>query len=191
MADYSQGPGAGPAEYAPHIEMEMRTHDQQAMAEGVVLEEFDTVEFFGEKFRLAPRVGMMPLLAFGNAAKRGLDSDDFEGMAAMYRMIRAVIYRPVLTDDHGQKRVDENGRALRDESEWSRFQEVADDELAEGEDIMGFVNKAMEVMSARPTQRPGISSATSPTTSESSKAVSSLPATLSQQAAPLTRVADL
>lgn len=152
-------------------------HEQQASAEGVVVEDFDTIEFFGEKFRLADRVGMMPLLAFGNAAKSGLDSDDFEGMAAMYRLIRSVIHRPPLIDEHGQRRVDENGKALRDESEWNRFQALAEDELAEGEDIMAFVNQAMEVMSARPRSRPGISSATSPTTSERSKAASSWPDT--------------
>lgn len=166
------------------------THRQQAAAEGIV-DQFDYVEFFGEKFKLAERVGMMPLIAFGNAAKQGLDSDDFEGMAAMYRLIRSVIHRPALIDNHGQRVVDESGRTVRDETEWNRFQELAEDELAEGEDIMGFVNKAMEVMSARPSRRPGISSATSPTTSERSKADSSLPATLAHQAGALTSVNDL
>lgn len=163
-------------------------HVQQAAAEGV-MEDFDTIEFFGEKFRLADRVSMMPMMAFGMAAKQGMDSNDMDGLAAMYRMIRAVIHRPALLDEHGQARVDESGRKLRDESEWNRFQQVADDELADGDDIMTFVNKAMEVMSARPTQRPGISSASSPTTSENSRAVSSSPVT--QPPPGLTRVADL
>lgn len=189
MADFGDRPVIQEAP-SPHLAGEATTHSQQAAAEGV-LQDFDSVEFFGQKFRLADRVGMMPLLAFGNAAKKGLDSDDFEGMAAMYRMIRSVIHRPPLFDEHGQRQVDEGGKTLRDESEWNRFQELAEDELAEGDDIMGFVNRAMEVMSARPTSRPGTSSASSPPTLERSRDVSSLPGTLAHQAGTLTSVNDL
>jgi hypothetical protein len=164
------------------------THDVQAAAEGVTVE-FDLVEFLGEKFRLAEQVGMMPMLAFGNAAKQGLDTDDMAGMAAMYRMIRSVIHRPPLLDENGRRQRDENGKTLRDESEWHRFEELADDELAEGEDLMKFVNQAMEVMAARPTRRRSISADTSPPTSERSRDVSSLPARRAPEG--LTRVADL
>ena len=163
-------------------------HSEQAAAEGVV-EEYDSLEFFGERFRLADKVGLMPLIAFGNAANAGLDSDDMAGMAAMFRLIRSVIHRPPMLDDNGERMRDENGRILRDETEWQRFQAVADDEMAEGEEIMAFVNKAMEVMSARPTKRPGISSATSPGISERSKAASSSPGTVPLDG--LVRVADL
>ena len=166
------------------------THDAQAAAEGVVLDDGDYVEFFGEKFRLADRVGLMPLIKFGNAANRGLDSDDMQGLAAMYSMIRSVIHRPPLYDDHGQRKVDENGKTLRDETEWQRFQDLAEDELAEGEDVMEFVNKAMEVMSARPRKPREISSGGSRRTSESSKAVLSSPVR-PQEVDGLIPVADL
>ncbi len=172
--DYGQ-PVAG----RPHVVIEPEqvptTHDAQTAAEGVVLEDGDYIEFFGEKFRLADRVGLMPLIKFGNAANKGLDSDDMEGLAAMYSMIRSVIHRPPLYDEHGARRVDENGKVLRDESEWHRFQELAEDELAEGDDVMEFVNKAMEVMSARPRKPREISSGGSRRTSASSKAGSSSP----------------
>lgn len=165
-------------------------YDAQASAEGVVLDDGDFLEFFGEKFRLADRVGLMPLVKFGNAANKGLDSDDMAGLAAMYSMIRAVIHRPPLYDDHGARKVDENGKTLRDEAEWNRFQELAEDECAEGEDIMAFVNKAMEVMSARPRKPRAISSVGSRPTSQSSRADSSSPVT-HPQVAGLTPVADL
>lgn len=168
------------------------THQAQADAEGVtgvVADGFDYVEFYGQKFRLAERVGIMPMLAFGNAARAGLDSDDMEGLAAMYGLIRSVIHRPPLLDEHGQRQVNENGKALRDESEWNRFAELADDELADGDDIMGFVNAAMEVMSARPRQRRELSSGTSPQTSERSKGGSSSPGTRVPEG--MVRVADL
>lgn len=173
MTDLAQGQGVPYAGYAPqHIDVELTTHDVQAQAEGIV-EEFDTIEFCGQKFRLAERVSMMPLLAFANASKRGLDSDDMEGLAAMYSMIRSVIHRPPLFDEHGQRQVDESGKPLRDESEWRRFESLAEDEMVEGEDIMTVVNQAITVMSARPRQRRELSSGSSPQTSEKSKAGSS------------------
>lgn len=165
------------------------THEVQAAAQGVAVD-FDLAEFYGQKFRLAERVSMMPLLAFGNAAKNGLDTDDMAGMAAMYRMIRSVIHRPAVLGEDGQPQRDEDtGEIVRDESEWHRFERVADDELAEGEELMKFVNQAMEVMSARPTRRRSISADTSPPTSERSRDDSSSPASRVPQG--LTRVADL
>lgn len=166
------------------------THDAQAAVEGVALDDGDYVEFYGEKFRLADRVGLMPLIKFGNAANKGLDSDDMAGLAAMYSMIRAVIHRPPLYDEHGQRQVDENGKTLRDESEWNRFSELAEDELAEGDDIMAFVNQAMSVMSARPRKPRAISSVGSRPTSASSKDDSSSRA-MHPDMAGLTPVADL
>lgn len=167
---------------------EPATHDVQAVSEGVAVD-YDTAEFLGEKFRLAERVSMMPLLAFGNAAKNGLDTDDMAGMAAMYRMIRSVIHRPPLLDDKGERQRDENGETLRDESEWHRFERLADDESAEGEELMEFVSQAMEVMSARPTKRRSISADTSPPTSEKSRAGSS--SRVNPALEGMTRVADL
>lgn len=154
------------------------TQSVQAAAEGVVVQDGDFVEFLGQKFRLAEKVGLMPMLAFANASKQGLDSDDMEGLAAMYSLIRSVIHRPPLLDEHGQQVVDENGKRLRDDSEWNRFVALADDELAEGEDVMGFVNEAMQVMSARPRKPREISSGGSRPTSANSRDGSSLPATI-------------
>lgn len=189
MADLVQGQGAPLASWAPepqprpylvpqHEAPEQTTQTAQASAEGVVLDDGDYLEFFGEKFRLADRVGIIPMLAFANASKKGLDSDDMEGLAAMYAMIRGVIHRPPLFNADGTRSRDENGKPLRDESEWQRFEALAEDECAEGDDVMSFVNKAMEVMAARPRKPREISSDGSRPTSESSRAGSSLPGTL-------------
>jgi hypothetical protein len=94
----------------------------------------------------------------------------------MYRMIRSVIYRPKLLDDNGNRVIDPvTGRPAFDESEWHRFEAHADDEQADGEQLMDFVVEAMGVISARPPKRRGISSASSPTASPKSKASSSSP----------------
>lgn len=154
------------------------THTAQAAIEGVPDGDGDYVEFLGEVFRLADRVGIAPLIHFGFASKKGLDSEDMEGLAAMYSLIRSVIHRPPLLDDNGVQLRDTNGKRLRDEREWQRFWEHAEDELADGDDIMGFVNKAMEIMSARPTKPREDSSASSRTTSETSRPASFSPATV-------------
>lgn len=157
----------------PYLVPDDTTHSVQTAAEGVVIDDGDYLTFCGEKFRLADRVGIMPMLAFGMASKQGLDSDDMEGLAALYSLIRSVIHRPPQFDEHGERKRDENGKVLRDESEWHRFQALAEDELVEGEDLMEFVNQAMEVMSARPRKPREASSATSRPISGSSKAASS------------------
>jgi len=177
-------PGAASANWPPLPDqpsagqpypVEHTTQSVQAAAEGVV--EGDHVEFMGEKFRLADKVGIMPMLAFANASKKGLDSDDMEGLAAMYSLIRSVIWRPPLYEN-GQRVVDDDGHPQRDEREWDRFARLADDEQAEGEDVMDFVSEAMSVIAARPRKPRGLSSGSSRRTSEKSRDVSSLPATI-------------
>jgi hypothetical protein len=108
----------------------------------------------------------------------------------MHSLIRSVVHRPPLLDEHGKQQVDVNGKKLRDETEWNRFLDLAEDELADGEEIMDFVNRAMEVMSARPTKPRELSSGGSRTTSASSRAGSSSPA-MHPDVAGLTPVANL
>lgn len=154
------------------------TQSVQAAAEGVVISEGETIEFLGDKFRLAENVGMMPMLAFANASKKGLSTDDMAGLAAMYDLIRDVIWREPLFDDKGVRVVDVlTGEPAWDESEWLRFERHAIDEKADGEALMGFVGQAMEVLAARPRKRREISSGGSPRTSQSSKEPSSSPVT--------------
>ncbi len=149
------------------------SHSVQAAAEGVVHSDGDFVTFLGERFRLAERVSMMPMLAYANASNEGADSDDMKGLAAMYSLIRSVVHRPPLIDEHGVRQTDpETGERLYDESEWQRFSRLAEDELADGEDLMGFVGDAMEILSARPRKRREVSSAGSPPISAKSRPAS-------------------
>lgn len=175
---------------------EPTTQSVQGEVEGApVLDETNSMEFMGERFRMAENVGLMPLLRFANASKAGLDSDDFEGMAAMYAMIRGVIHRPPLIEPEkveappgsgnwvdnphaGEAQRDVNGKRLYDETEWHRFQEFAEDEGAEGEELMKFVGDVMGFIAARPRKRRAVSSSSSPATSQSSRGSSSLPATI-------------
>src|SRR3954452_16337989 len=104
VADFATGQGAAPAEWPPagyHLEETgsgvpylasvPTTHSVQAEAEGVIEDDPNRIEFLGERFGLAESIGLMPMLAFANASKQGLDSDDMAGLSAMYALIRDVI----------------------------------------------------------------------------------------------------
>ncbi len=148
-------------------------HGVQATAEGVVLDDGDHVELHGERFRLASSIGMMPLMRFAQASKAGLGGDDMEGLAALYSLLRDTIdcTRPqveVADPTTGEPTTVDGGP-----SEWDRFEAHATETKADAEELIGVVHRAIEVISARPTKRPGDSSAGPQTTSASSKAISS------------------
>lgn len=96
----------------------------------------EQVEFFGEQFAIADRIGLMPLMRFAKVAQAGVDSADLAGLAAMYDLLEQCLA----------------------ETEWQRFQVCADKNRADGEQLMGVVAEVMEKISARPTSRPSGSS---------------------------------
>lgn len=159
------------------------TQEVQAAAEGVELvDDGRSFDFLSERFRMSEKIGLMPLMKFAMTAKQGVGSDDLEGLAAMYAMIRDCVdqtkpQKPVL-DEAGQPRIGDDGQPVTEDdgpSEWDRFEAHAINSKAEAEDLFGVVSKVIEALSARKAQRPGVSSAGPPTTSGSSKAISSTP----------------
>ncbi len=137
----------------------------QAMSEDVPTgREF---EFMGKKFRLADKVGLMPLMRFAHMASSGMNTDDdyMAAMSAIYEMIRDVIHEP----------------------QWMEFQQHATATKAGEEDLLAVVHRAIEIMTARPTKSDSDSSpSASPSTRPST-------VTRSQRAAELglVPVADL
>lgn len=132
----------------------MSVHELQAASEGVeVIGGGRKVEFLGEHYRIAEKVGLMPLMRFAMTAKAGANADDMEGLAAMYALIRDCI----------------------DPSEWERFENDAIMKKAEAEELLKVVQDVIQALSARPTQRPADSSAGPQTTSANSKEPSSSP----------------
>jgi hypothetical protein len=145
------------------------THEVQAAAEGVgEIVAQDRIEFLGEHFWLASRVGLMPLLKFSNAANKGVDSADPVGLGAMYSVIRDCI---VDVDPDTREPIEASLK------EWARFEELAIEAKADDRDLLDFVNKAIAVVTARPRSQPGSSSAGPPTTSPGSKASPTSPDT--------------
>lgn len=113
----------------------------------------DTIPFHGEDYRLADKMGLMPLMRFAKLARSGLDSQEMEGLAAMYDLLEQCI----------------------DPEDWARFEAAATRERDQGDELMAVVTKAIELMAARPTLRSSDSSDGPPNTSGSSTGGSSSP----------------
>ncbi len=124
----------------------------QAIGEGVELLDDMSIEFLGERFRLRKKIGKMPLLRFAAMADAGGETGDMKILAAMYKLLRACIV----------------------EEDWERFGDHADETGADEDDLLAVVGQAIEQVTARPTQRPAVSSAGPPRTSENSKVPSTL-----------------
>lgn len=111
-----------------------------------------TVPFAGQEFRVADSIGLMPLMQFAHIAKGGTDSNDLEGLAAMYDLLEQCI-----ADD-----------------EWARFKAHAVKSKADGDVLMGVVKATIQALSGRPTSRPSDSSGGPTIIGENSEGDSSL-----------------
>jgi hypothetical protein len=100
----------------------------------------------GKDFRLAEKVGLMPLLSFAALAEAGVDTMDFRALATMYHLLQQIIH----PDD------------------WGRFQSHASEVRADADDLLGVVTLGLEAVSGRPSGPSNDSSAGPGTTSQSS-----------------------
>jgi hypothetical protein len=105
-----------------------------------------TVEFAGRTFRVADKVGLMPLMRFAHIARQGVDASDMDGLAAIYDLLRS---------------------AIADE-DWRAFEDHATDVRADGDELLAIATEAIQVVAARPTVEPSDSSDGQPTASRSS-----------------------
>lgn len=170
------------AGYRPPESDTVTTGDMQAVVEGVAqLDDTNSLEFMGKRFRLAESIGLMALLKFAHSAKAGLSSDDMEGLSAMYLLIRSCLDRSqtqARNPQNGEPMFDPSGAPIWDgPSQWDLFEQHAIDVNADGDDLSDLINRAIQVISARPPKPRGDSSASSARTSANGKAVSSSQAT--------------
>lgn len=113
-----------------------------------------TVEFAGKRFPIREQgVSLLALMKFATIAKAGKTSDDMEGLAALYKLLRSCI----------------------DEDSWEAFEDHANDVGADGEQLMRVVTDAITAAAARPTQQPSGSPGGRSTTGTSSAGGSSSP----------------
>jgi hypothetical protein len=122
---------------------------------GEVIAPGQSITLAGRQFRVADKVGLMPLLKFSHAAN--LRSTDERAYSAMYQILRDVIkaadkpcgecsgctsatgdptHRDCLVADHG---------------DWDAFEDWAVECKADADELLEVVSEAIKAISARPT----------------------------------------
>lgn len=145
---------------------------------GEIISPSRVVTLAGESFRVAEKVGLMPLLKFSHAAN--LRADDERAYAAMYEILRDVILEAEepcgKCPDCKTAGRDASARdcTFADEGDWVRFQQHAVDCKADADELLDVVAQAIKVIAARPTESPSSSSNGRQTTSRKSTEVKSV-----------------
>lgn len=145
---------------------EAEVHELQGKVMGVKVKP-RTVEFLGQQFRVADKVGLMPLMRFAHAsAQEDLDSSDMEAMVAVYEMLRDCIDPGSPPCGKCSFCKDPNGTcpSFR-KGDWRRFEEHATIMKADADQLLPVVQRVIEILTARPTPEPSGSSAGSASTS--------------------------
>lgn len=105
------------------------------LVEDVDLDE-NEVLFFGEKLRMADKIGRMPVLRYAKLASRGVDSSSPEGLVVMYDLLKACIHS----------------------EDWDRFNDLADENAADDIRLWELLGDITAKHTARPTLRSSDSS---------------------------------
>ena len=146
-----------------------------------------SIDWEGDTFYVASKMGLAPLIRFAKYAKMGMDADDMDGLAAMYDLLEQCFYEhsycracgstdtaALAADDPADGAVDE--RCCPDRrvvaSEFDRWMDKATAVRADQDDILAVVGLVIKVLTERPTERPSDSPAGPPTTKPSTAVVS-------------------
>lgn len=162
-------------------EIEISAAQLQASADrelsGEVISSTRVVTLAGQDFRVAEKVGLMPLLKFSHAAN--LRTDDSRAYIALYEILRDVIMEAEDTCGScpGCKQAGKGASArdcaFADEGDWERFEDHAVACKADADELLDVVEQAIKVISSRPTESPSSSSDGSRRTSRKSTGSSS------------------
>lgn len=146
----------------------------QAAAEGVTLT--GTVEFRGRSFRLGPCEAIAPMLDFAEAAAKGLDTDDPEGLAAMKAMLRDCFLQvPSCGACKACDAEDYDACEHLDLGDFPKFWRFVKAVRPPADELFEVVQSATEQAMARPTPARSGSSSPARSRSANSKAPSSSP----------------
>ena len=132
-----------------------------------------TIELKGKSFRIADKVGLMPLLKF--SAFSDLDVSDPRALGAMYAMLRDCIHpgTPACGECANCKGGIERACREFDPGDWPAFEEHAMITRADADDLLDVIGKVMELISGRPPEPPSTSSNGRPRSRGGSTAISS------------------
>ena len=144
-----------------------------------------TVEFMGRRFRIADRIGLMPLLKF--SAFADVATGDPRALGALYAMLKDCIHPgnpgcgecgfcaparcgscrncQMVADGEDEEglpctvsRPDPTGCRDFDPGDWRAFEDHACETKADADELMDVVTKVIELVAGRPTEQPSRSS---------------------------------
>ena len=140
---------------------------------GKIVTDSRTIELKGKRFRVADKVGLMPLLKF--SAFSDVDVQDPRALGALYAMLKDCIHpgHPGCGECEDCKNGSNRACSEFDPGDWHAFEDHACESKAEAEDLMDVVTKTIEIISGRPTKPPSPSSAGRRSTRDASMARSS------------------
>lgn len=102
----------------------------QAQVEGVTYA--NTLEYEKEQYKLADSMGHVPLMKFAHYAEGGVNAQDMGALASFYEVLQDCIA----------------------DEDWPRFERALIKNKATVEDLMPLMEKAIESITARPTESP-------------------------------------
>lgn len=110
------------------------------------------ITFLDKEFRIAERVGLMPLLKFASSAD--VDTTDPRALSAMYALLRDCIYegRPPCGECAECEADNDGACKFYDRGDWGAFEEHAMITKADADDLLDVVTKVLELVSGRPQQ---------------------------------------
>ena len=110
-----------------------------------------TIEFKGKRFRIADKIGLMPLMRFAHAAANqdAAAAGDMDALAAIYDMLKDCIH-----PGNGLQ----PGEEGYDPGDWKAFERHATDTKADHDELLPVVTQVIEMLTARPTAPPSASS---------------------------------
>ncbi len=153
------------------------TEDEVREIQGLVngIPESETVEFKGERFRIAEKVGLMPLMRFAHASSQDMSTADMEALAAIYDMLRDCIHPGVEACGKCAACKKENPSECKqyDAGDWRKFEAHATKTKADADELLPVVRQVIELIAARPTPEPSGSSNGSAPISQKSTDISS------------------
>jgi hypothetical protein len=142
------------------------------VAEGTVTDS-GKVELLGKHFRVAEKIGLMPLLKFASASS--MTTEDPRALAAVYSMLQDCIYAG--TPGCGTCKFctagDETACKSYDRGDWDAFEQHAMETKADGDELLTVITQVLEIVAGRPTKQPGGSSSGPRTTRRASTGSSS------------------
>ena len=131
--------------------------DGGKVAEGTVTDS-GKVELLGKHFRIAEKIGLMPLLKFASASS--MTTEDPRALAAVYSMLQDCIYEgsPACGTCKDCKDGREDLCKSYDRGDWSAFEQHAMETKADADELLTVITQVLEIVSGRPTKQPGGSS---------------------------------